>query len=74
MLPIPSLPKDEEENENWEFSPPSGEILLKPHAMTNLRREVRREQKERRDAVSHWITLVIGLVGMMMGFVSLLMK
>ena len=76
MIPIPHqvFPKDKDENENWEFSPPSGEMLLKPQAMINLRRQVRREQKERREAATHWITVIVGLVGALTGLAAILMK
>jgi hypothetical protein len=40
----------------------------------NLRREVRREQKERREAFSHWITVIVGFVGALTDLAAILMK
>ena len=76
MIPIPSqvFAENKAENDDWEFSAPSGEMLLKPHAMVNLRREVRREQKEWREAFGYWITFLIALLGAVSGLVSVLMR
>ena len=52
-IPIPRKDSDkfelEQEDDNWYYSNVSGEVLLKNEAMVNLRREVRREQKEKWD-------------------------
>jgi len=77
MIPLP--PQDIErmlndDDDNWEISRPANEALLKPQAMINLRREVRREQKESRDGYIRWITVVVGLVGALTGLVSVLLR
>lgn len=77
MIPVPPQNTEKifrDDDENWEYSRPTNEILLKSHAMIKLRSEVRREQKERRDVYSYWITIIVGLVGALTGLASVLMR
>lgn len=51
------------EDENWYFCAPAGAWLLKDKALTHLWREIRREQKEKRDSWIPWVSLLIALCG-----------
>lgn len=66
-LPIPGQEPEKirsgAEDENWYFCAPAGEWLLKDKALTDLRREIKREQKEKIDLFTPWVSLLIGLFG-----------
>lgn len=75
MLPVPkrNLHKVISEGDaNWDVG--ILDLILKPEAMTNLRREVRREQKEKRDRIFPWISLFIGLLGTATAFLAVLLN
>ena len=65
MLPVPKQNGtkliEEGGDANWEVG--LEDLILRPEALTKLRREVRRERKERFDLFFPWITLLIGLFG-----------
>ncbi len=52
----------EAEDENW-YRGVNAEWLLRDRAFTDLRREIRREQKEKIELFSPWVSLLIGLFG-----------
>jgi hypothetical protein len=71
MLPIPAVNQPEEDGP-WEFEPHFGYRYLTREAMHNLRRQIREEQHERRQAYSFWITGVVGVIGALTGLFSML--
>ena len=71
LLPIPEFKEDSGE---WIQSIFTGRWRLSPDALAKLRTDIRPEQKERREYWTTLITLLIGLVGALIGFVALLKK
>lgn len=67
-LYIPVPPKNTEkirkeyQDDNWFYATPISEFLLKEQALVTLRREVRREQKEKLDLWMPWLSPIIGLI------------
>lgn len=77
FIPTPErdTSKDSHEDENgfWEF----GWVLRNQWFLTDkgvdvLRRQIRSEKKERFETVARWVTLLIGLLGAVMGVISLI--
>jgi len=66
MLPVPSRDferlKENHEDQNWRYGQ-FGDTLLKDDALTQLRREIRREKKEKRDSWIPIISVLTGLIG-----------
>jgi hypothetical protein len=66
-LPIPVQEAEKirsgAEDENWYFCAPAGEWLLKDKALTDLRREIRKEKKEKIDLFMPPVSLLIALFG-----------
>ena len=68
LVPIPST----EDGHSWEKSEQSGRLQLTLEAMTKLRGAIREEQRQRLEPVKLWATLLTGLIGSMIGLVSVL--
>jgi hypothetical protein len=68
LIPVPPT----EEGPHWEKSEHSRRFLLKLDAMRDLRAAIRDEQRQRLEPVKVWIPLLTGLIGSLIGLVSLL--
>jgi len=78
-LPRPSYSDKSKWEEADEYSVDAGKSVLAQTAMIELRSTIRKEQRERRETVEFWmktlgggITILTGLVGALIGLVSLL--
>jgi hypothetical protein len=79
-IPVPPRPvadSDEVfENESWEVNTTTWNFYLKDEAELKLRREIRKEEVERLQHQMRWVSQVIipliGLIGALMGLISLL--
>jgi hypothetical protein len=58
----------------WEKAVTAPTYHLKDEAIVALRSAVRKEKKERREVWQSWVTLTIGVIGALIGFVSVLKK
>jgi hypothetical protein len=77
LVPVPSFDASEvldNETLNWELASTRIQYQLKPKALAELRSAVRKEKKEQREAWQSWVALVIGLLGTIIGLVSVLKK
>jgi ABC-type uncharacterized transport system involved in gliding motility auxiliary subunit len=78
-IPVPPRPNvyDERasENEFWEVNFRTGNCYLKEETELRLRREIRKEEVERLEHQMRWVSQVIipiiGLIGALMGLISL---
>ena len=68
LIPVP--PTDDEAR--WERSEHSQRYLLKLEAMRELRAAIRDEQRQRLEPVKIWLPLLTGVIGALIGLVSLL--
>lgn len=78
-LPRPPYADKSKWEEADEYSPDAGKLVLAPEAMTELLAKIRKEQRERRETAEFWlkalgsvIAILTGLVGTLIGLVSLL--
>jgi ABC-type uncharacterized transport system involved in gliding motility auxiliary subunit len=76
-IPTPSeYPNNDGFDERWNFNQANGELTLTEEAELTLRREIRREEHERLQHRMRWVSLVIvpiiGLIGAIMGLISLI--
>jgi len=62
--------RDAHEDDNWYYSDRTGEVLLKDHALAELRQKIRRDKKEDYDLMFPWFSLIIGAIGAATGFVA----
>ena len=67
MIPVPPT----RETESWEHSKGDGRWVLSYPAMMHLRSAIREERRQRWEPVKAWLPLVIGLIGSLIGLVSL---
>jgi len=68
IVPIPEF-KDQS---TWEQVRSLDRYILTPSGIYELKKLIRIEQKERREIVFSWITLLIGLLGVLIGVISVL--
>lgn len=72
LVPMPS-PKDTAMYEEFDFGDENGpEKILTEKGIYHVRELIRHEQKARRDVVSFWFGVVTGLIGAVIGLVSVL--
>lgn len=68
MVPIPNY-----NDENiWEKPMGYRSLILTRNGMYELKKFIRLERKERREIIFSWITLLIGLIGVLIGLFSVL--
>ena len=65
-------PKVITQDGTWEQSDISGRWRLSENALSNLKQAIRQEQKHGREHWQSWLTLVIGLIGALIGLLSVL--
>ena len=70
QLPIPT-PKDEDKWEPAEDTPP-GYRFLSPIGIAEVRAAIRKEKRERREAVAWWVKMIATLVGAFTGIIGAL--
>lgn len=68
VLPVPEFQKD---GDLWERSKITGRYRLSKKAMMELRRLLRKEQKERREGVMLWLAAVTGIIGALSGLLAI---
>ena len=68
LIPVPPA----EEGESWEKSERSGRLRLKLEAMRELRMAIHDEPRQRLEPVKLWIPLLTGVIGSLIGLVSVL--
>lgn len=66
------FPKRITKNGDWEQSKITGRWLLGQKTVSELRNAIRREQKDRREKWQGWLALLIGLIGALIGLLSVL--
>lgn len=66
--------KEEDKGGLWKKSRISGRLFLNPEGLAQLRATIRKEKRERREAVVFWLAAVTGVIGALTGLVSTLMK
>lgn len=67
MVPLPDS-KDESYWERDGYSPP----ILTEKGIYELNKSIRSEKKERREVIFSWVTIAIGLIGTLIGLISIL--
>jgi hypothetical protein len=70
-LPIPPITK---EDERWEQSGFSGRHVLTNRGITELRSLIRQEKREKYELIFRWSPILIGLIGAIIGLISVLRK
>ena len=65
-------PKEITTDGTWEQSDISGRWRLSEKALSNLKQAIRQEQKHGREHWQSWLMLVIGLIGALIGLLSVL--
>ena len=68
IVPIPSF----SDETAWEELSPYRKICLTNKGIFELKKSIRLEKKERRDIVFSLITILIGLIGALIGLISVL--
>jgi biopolymer transport protein ExbB/TolQ len=73
---VPPHPPRYEENDSWNFNRSTGDQTLSTEAESRLTREIRKEEIERLQHQMRWVSQVaipvIGLIGSLMGLISLI--
>jgi hypothetical protein len=69
LIPIPEFNTD---SAAWRESHVTGQWRLTDDALHSLRMAIRKEQTERREHWQSWLTLIIGLIGALIGLASVL--
>jgi hypothetical protein len=69
LIPIPEFDTD---SPSWRESHITGKWRLTNDALHSLRMAIRKEQTERREHWQSWLTLIIGLIGALIGLASVL--
>jgi len=76
MLPVQAKNTEklvtDDEDDNWYRADFEPSFLLKDSALNSLRREIRQEQRERRDLYLPWISAITGLLAVVLGIVTVL--
>lgn len=72
LLPTPKFSDDH--RGAWERATTAAHYQLKLSAIAELSAAVNRVKKERRDAWQSWVTLLIGVIGALIGLMSILKK
>lgn len=72
-LSLPTPPITEKE-ERWEESGFSGRHVLTNKGITELRSLIRQEKRERYELMFRWVSILIGLIGAIIGLVAVLNK
>ncbi len=75
-VPIPKKPIPEEgemhpENEHWEQNE-LGNWHLKTKGISEVRNLIRQEEKERREKIAFWISILFGLIGAFTGLIAII--
>lgn len=70
-LPTPRIA---DEDGLWEQSSYIGKWYLTNKGITEIRRLIRQERKENFELVSHWVTIIIGVIGAIIGLISVINK
>ena len=72
-LPLPSQPSENDSNNDlWDRHPGTGEYCLTNKGITEIRDLIRKDKKEALEIFSMWATILIGLMGTLIGLVSML--
>jgi hypothetical protein len=75
-ITIPNAPSDYESNDDWNFNQATGDATLNHGAESRLAREIRQEEMDRLQHQMRWVSQVaipiIGLIGSLMGLISLI--
>lgn len=69
LLPIPPMNKD---GGYWELSHEIGKWHLTNKGITELRKLIREDSKELRESVYFWISILFGLLGLIIGLISVI--
>lgn len=70
-LPTPEL---NEKYGMWEESHYTDKWQLTNKGITEIRRLIRQERKEKLEFVSHWATILIGIIGAITGLIAVIMR
>ena len=70
LLPVPEIPVGKTEDDNWIRGTHLRVWYLKPEGFSRMRALIRAETKERREAFVTWATLIIGIIGALIGLVA----
>jgi hypothetical protein len=68
LLPFPTS------NELWEQSPRTGKRFLTNEGIIEIRTKIRKEQRKRREKIAFWISILIGLIGALTGFMAVIKR
>jgi len=71
FLPLPYL---SEEERLWEQSNFTGKYHLTDKGITEIRKMIRKDKKERMEILSYWASLLIGLIGAVTGLVAVIRR
>lgn len=79
LLPLPPKPIPEEgdvvvENDIWRRSDFSGKWYLRTKGISEVRTLIRQERKERREVITPWIVLVVGIITAITGLIAVIKK
>lgn len=69
-----ALPEISEDSDDWERSSTFGYWMLTRKGITSIEKAITEKKAARREAWQSWVTLLIGLVGALIGLVSVLPK
>jgi hypothetical protein len=69
---VPPTPSGYEDNDDWDFNTSTGDFTLRRETELRLTREIRKEEIERTQHRTRWVSLIIGLIGIIMGLISLI--
>ena len=70
-LPTPRL---NEKDGMWEESHYTNKWQLTNKGITEIRKLIRQERKEKLELVSHWATILIGIIGAITGLIAVIMR
>jgi len=69
---IPPNATGHDDNNDWSFNQATGDLTLSAEAELRLTREIRKEEMERLQHRMRWVNPIIGLIGSLMGLISLI--
>jgi hypothetical protein len=68
------LPEFKTEGGAWVESVPTGRYHLTPQALHDLRATIRAEKKARREELTAWLAMIIGVIGALSGLIAIIKK
>jgi hypothetical protein len=69
FLPVPPV---NDKDGYWELSYETGNWHLTNKGITELRKTIREDSKELRESVAFWVSIIFGLLGLIIGVISVL--